>query len=165
LDRCTRSRRRIYGTHRHCLAQDDVEAIGAQRTALGAILIGPLFPDVLRPAALLSATRARGSWIWAEFAANVAWIAFVFGAMDMGCSRYHALAMMMGQCLTAFFAVWTVHHGCHDRHVLARTLRRRIASMVTFSMFFHVEHHLFPQVPTTNLHLLARRLDRCAPEL
>lgn len=32
-------------------------------------------------------------------------------------------------------------------------------------MFFHPEHHLFPQVPTANLHVLARRLDRRAPEL
>jgi fatty acid desaturase len=151
--------------HRHCLAEDDVEAMGARRTALGAILVGPLFPLVLHRAALASATRARRSWIWAELAANVAWIALVFGAIDFGWLRYHVLAMTAGQCLTAFFAVWTVHHGCRDRHVLARTIRRQIAGVVTFSMFFHVEHHLFPQVPTANLHLLARRLDRSVPEV
>ena len=33
-----------------------------------------------------------------------------------------------------------------------------------FSMFFHLEHHLFPQVPTARLHILARRLDAAAPE-
>jgi fatty acid desaturase len=121
--------------------------------------------DRLHRAALASAIRARRSWIWAELAANVAWIAFVFPAIDVGWLRYHVLAMAMGQCLTAFFAVWTVHHGCREHDVLARTIRRRINSVVTFSMFFHVEHHLFPQVPTAKLHLLARRLDRNAPEV
>jgi fatty acid desaturase len=32
-------------------------------------------------------------------------------------------------------------------------------------MFFHVEHHLFPAVPTCHLPQLARRLDEAAPEL
>jgi fatty acid desaturase len=31
-------------------------------------------------------------------------------------------------------------------------------------MFFHLEHHLFPQVPTARLHILARRLDAAEPE-
>jgi fatty acid desaturase len=31
-------------------------------------------------------------------------------------------------------------------------------------MFFHVEHHLFPAVPTCHLPQLARRLDEAAPE-
>jgi fatty acid desaturase len=30
-------------------------------------------------------------------------------------------------------------------------------------MFFHLEHHLFPQVPTAHLPLLARRLDNACP--
>jgi fatty acid desaturase len=32
-------------------------------------------------------------------------------------------------------------------------------------MFLHVEHHLYPQVPTCHLPTLARRLDAAAPEL
>jgi fatty acid desaturase len=32
-------------------------------------------------------------------------------------------------------------------------------------MFYHVEHHLFPAVPTRKLPILARRLDEVAPEL
>jgi len=32
-------------------------------------------------------------------------------------------------------------------------------------MFYHVEHHLFPAVPTCKLPILARRLDAVAPEL
>jgi fatty acid desaturase len=32
-------------------------------------------------------------------------------------------------------------------------------------MFFHVEHHLYPKVPTCHLAVLADRLDQAAPEL
>jgi len=32
-------------------------------------------------------------------------------------------------------------------------------------MFYHVEHHLFPTVPTCRLPVLAERLDTVAPEL
>jgi fatty acid desaturase len=32
-------------------------------------------------------------------------------------------------------------------------------------MFYHLEHHLFPAVPTSHLPELARRLDAVAPAL
>jgi fatty acid desaturase len=48
---------------------------------------------------------------------------------------------------------------------IARTLRNRLKSAVAFDMFFHVEQHLFPRVPTCRLPELARRLDQVAPEL
>ncbi len=71
--------------------------------------------------------------------------------------------MVLGQCLSSVFCVWTVHHGCDPSHTLARTLRNRLKSFVTFNMFFHDEHHLFPQVPTCRLATLAERIDVAAP--
>jgi fatty acid desaturase len=79
--------------------------------------------------------------------------------------RYHVTAMLVGQCLTAFFAVWTVHHDCDRYHFIARTVRNRVKNVMTLSMFFHVEHHLFPGVPTCHLDVVAQRLDAAAPEL
>jgi fatty acid desaturase len=73
--------------------------------------------------------------------------------------------MATGHCLTAFFAVWTVHHHCDRTHYLARTLRSRVKNAVTFNMFRHIEHHLFPAVPTCHLAKLSERLDVAAPEL
>jgi fatty acid desaturase len=61
--------------------------------------------------------------------------------------------------------VWTVHHDCEASREIARTLRNRLKSTIAFDMFFHVEHHLFPRVPTCRLPELARRLDQVAPEL
>ena len=73
--------------------------------------------------------------------------------------------MLLAQALTGFFAVWTVHHDVHAERQVARTLRSRMKSALALGMFFHLEHHLFPQVPTCHLPTLAERLDGVAPEL
>jgi fatty acid desaturase len=104
-------------------------------------------------------------WVCAELAANVVWIAAVFLWLRSDALRYHVVAMAVAQCLTAFFAVWTVHHDTDDAAYPARTQRGRLRNFVSCHMFLHVEHHLFPQVPTCHLPTLARRLDRVMPEL
>lgn len=48
---------------------------------------------------------------------------------------------------------------------MARTIRGRIKGAITYNMFYHVEHHLFPRVPTCKLQILAMRLDSVAPWL
>ena len=150
--------------HRHCLAEDDIEAMGAKRSAWGAIRLGPVFPLRLHQAALAGAPRHERRWIIVELAGNLALVGTVAGVLPQPALVYHMLAMAAGQCLTAFFAVWTVHHGCGRRHPPARTIRHGLRSTVTFNMFFHLEHHLFPQVPTAHLPLLARRLDAVFPD-
>jgi fatty acid desaturase len=149
--------------HRDCLKPDDIEAMGAHRSAFGAILLGPRFPFRLHHAALVGSSGTRRAWIVAELAANGVWLGLLPGAIPCGALRHHVLAMAIGQCLTAFFAVWTVHHGCSATGTIARTIRSPGRSAVTFGMFFHLEHHLFPMVPTPRLPILARRLDEAAP--
>jgi fatty acid desaturase len=150
--------------HRRCLEEDDIEAMGARCSAFGALLLGPRFPFRLHRAALAGAQGAKRCWMIAELGGNVAVAGLVFGIFAPGALQYHLLAMACGQCLTALFAVWTVHHGCSRTGILARTVRNRFRAAITFSMFFHLEHHLFPQVPTARLYLLARRIDAAAPE-
>jgi len=96
---------------------------------------------------------------------SAAWIAWIFGVSGSGVLNYHVMAMLAAHCMTAFFAVWTVHHHCDRTHYLARTLRSRMKNAITFDMFRHIEHHLFPAVPTRHLAKLSERLDVAAPEL
>lgn len=77
---------------------------------------------------------------------------------------YHIAAMLVAQSLTAFFAVWITHHGCEEG-IVARTQRGRLLNLVSYNMFFHLEHHLFPAVPVSRLPTLAARLDAAAPKL
>lgn len=151
--------------HRHCLAPDDIEAMGARRGGLGAILLGPWFPLRLHMAAWRGGGRTGRWWIAVELAANLLWLPLLAGpSFATGVARYHVTAMLLGQSLTAFFAVWTVHHDCPPG-IVARTIRRRLKSLITFDMFYHREHHLFPAVPTPHLPALARRLDTAEPDL
>lgn len=151
--------------HAHCMSEQDVEGASAKLPAWRALLGGPLFPLKLHAAALRGSRGRQRAWVIGELAANVLWVAVVFGLLHVPALRYHVIVMAIGQCMTAFFAVWTVHHDCDDSHFIARTLRDRLKNFASMSMFYHVEHHLFPQVPTCHLWRLARRLDEAAPEL
>jgi fatty acid desaturase len=151
--------------HRDCLGPDDVEAMSVRLPAWRAILIGPWFPLRLHATALAVATRRQRRWIVAELAANAFWIALVFAVLRNPVLEYHVIAMACGQCLTAFFAVWTVHHDVADAPFPARTIRHPFKARISYAMFYHVEHHLFPAVPTCHLRRLATRIDRVAPEL
>ena len=135
--------------HRHLMDEDDVEAISARMKWWQALLFGPMFPVLLHWKAFSVGSLVSAAWMFASP------LAF----------RHHVIAMLAGQCLTAFFAVWTVHHDCDRYHFIARTVRNRAKNVMTLSMFFHVEHHLFPSVPTCYLNVVAQRLDDTAPEL
>jgi hypothetical protein len=123
--------------HQHCLREDDVEGASA---------------------------RASRRWIIAEMIVTAALVTLAV-VIPTAWVRYHVLTMVVGQCLTSFFAVWTVHHDCEQPGPFARTLRGLLKNGATYNMFFHVEHHLFPAVPTCHLPQLAKRLDQAAPEL
>ena len=151
--------------HKHCLDEEDAEARSAHMRWWEAVPWGPMFPVLLHRTALRHGRPHTRKWMCAELMANVAVVAMVVALWPWLPLRYHVAAMAVGQCLTAFFAVWTVHHDCDPSRDIARTLRNRLKSRIAFDMFFHVEHHLFPRVPTCRLPELARRLDAVAPEL
>ena len=58
-----------------------------------------------------------------------------------------------------------MHYDCDRSHFIARTIRGRLKSLLTYNMFYHIEHHLFPKVPTRRMARMGRRLDAVAPEL
>ena len=150
--------------HRHCLADEDVEAMSVRMPAWRAIVIGPWFPLCLHRKAWQVGSARQRRWIVAELSANLVWIILVFFVFDAPAIEYHVCAMTLGQCLTSYFAVWTVHHDSAPELYPARTIRNRLKAKLTYNMFYHVEHHLFPAVPTCRLPILAQRLDKVAPE-
>ena len=151
--------------HRVNLSSEDIEGRHAQMPAWRALLNGPYFTVLMHVTAIRRGSPRVRATVLTQLVMNATYIAFVFGFCPWGVLRYHVYAMGAGHCLTAFFAVWTVHHHCDRSHHIARTLRSRIKNMVTFNMFLHIEHHLFPLVPTCHLGELSRRIDRAAPEL
>lgn len=151
--------------HRLILGEDDVEGRSAGMPAWRALLFGPAFTVLLHTTAFRRGKRRLAATVLTELLMNALWITWVFALSGSSVLKYHVTAMLAGHCFTAFFAVWTVHHHCDRTHYLARTLRGRIKNAVTFDMFRHIEHHLFPAVPTRHLEKLSERLDVAAPEL
>lgn len=154
--------------HKTNLSDEDVEGFTAKLSWWQALLVGPYFPLKLHWFAFKTGKRRQLKWIWAELLGNAVVCALVFGvALPMG-QWWLGLfvgTMFLGQCGTGFFAVWTVHHDCDETHHIARTQRGRLKNAISYQMFHHVEHHLFPAVPTCHWPELGRRLDEVAPEL
>ncbi|MCU7935373.1 MAG: fatty acid desaturase [Candidatus Thiodiazotropha sp. (ex Dulcina madagascariensis)] len=144
---------------------EDIEAISINMSPLGAILIGPIFPFLLHIKALKVGNEEQLRWIYFELLGNALWITIIFTLLEYTWLQYHVIAMSIGQCLTAFFAVWTVHHDCDPMEGVARTIRNKYKAVITYKMFYHLEHHLFAAVPTCHLDILAKRLDAAMPEL
>lgn len=151
--------------HRHCLDDEDAEGSTARLPWWKALLVGPLFPLRIHRAAWRIASPAKRRWIAAEVAGILAVLASALAVSGLPALRWHVAAMLIGESMTGFFAVWTVHHGCDPHGLHSRTQRGRWMTLLSYSMFFHVEHHLFPAVPTCRLARLAERLDAAAPEV
>ncbi len=150
--------------HRYCLGEDDFEARSARMRGWQAILYGPVFFVMLHVMGWRHGNRRQRRWIAVEMMLIVAYVAFVAIARPAAALELHAAAMILGQCFTAFFAVWTVHHDLDPEHAIART-ERGWRNTLFYGMFYHVEHHLYPRVPTPHLPHLAARLDAVRPDL
>ncbi len=150
--------------HKYCLSEEDQEGKSAHMTWYGAILYGPIhmFKIHLLTWQLGNASYRRNLVLELFSVILFACIVFYF---EIHWLMYHIAIMIVGEFLMAFFAVWTVHHDTHDAPLFARTQRQGWKNKLTFSMFYHMEHHLFPAVPTIKLPELARRIDAVLPEL
>ena len=149
--------------HRHCLGPEDVEGVNARLPAWKVLLCGPVYPLMQHWWVLATGGPRMRRWVAAELAANAAWIAAVVFWIEWRPLQYHVAFMAAGHCFTAFFAVWTTHHDTRDAPFPARTQRGWLKNWISYRMFLHVEHHLFPQVPTRHLAALAARLEAGAP--
>jgi len=146
--------------HRHCLSAEDVEGSVAKQGFWETLVKGPLFPIHTHIAALRGSQGTQHQWILVELMANVLWLGSIWFWWDNELLKVHSVLMIVAYCFTAFFAVWTVHHDCdHKSWDNARTLRSKWKCLLFYNMFYHIEHHLYPQVPTCHLPQLAERLD------
>lgn len=149
--------------HRHCLDEEDTEGSTARLPWWQALLAGPVFPLRLHRTAWQLGRPVKRCWIAAEILGILGIVAVAL-ALPVPALQWHVAAMLIGESMTGFFAVWTVHHGCDPQGMHSRTQRGRWMTWISYSMFFHAEHHLFPAVPTCRLARLAERLDAAAPE-
>ena len=150
--------------HKYCLTDEDYEGKSAGMTWYGAILYGPIHMFLIHKVTLQLGNLYYRVNVLLELA-SICLYASVILYFKVDFLIYHMVIMILGEFLMAFFAVWTVHHDTHESPEFARTQRDGWKNTITFSMFYHLEHHLFPAVPTIKLPELARRIDQALPEI
>jgi fatty acid desaturase len=147
--------------HKDTLGEDDHEGHCAKMSAWQVLLYGPRFPVELN-----RETWRQGGVRWRRRLV-IDWVLVVVVGTACLASGWpglqlHVAAMLVGQCLTAFFAVWITHQGTDGTGLAGRSQRGAFA-WIAYQMFYHREHHLFPKVPVSRLQELARRLDAEVP--
>lgn len=150
--------------HKYCLKDEDYEGKSAGMTWYGAILYGPIHMFLIHKVTLQLGNKDYRRNVILELVSIVIFATIIF-YFRIDFLIYHIIVMIIGEFLMAFFAVWTVHHDTHESPELARTQRSGWKNKITFSMFYHLEHHLFPAVPTIKLPELAKRIDEALPEI
>lgn len=150
--------------HKYCLSEEDYEGKSAKMTWYGAILYGPVHMFLIHKVTLQLANKNYVRNVLVELFSVLAFASVII-YFNVTFLIYHMIVMLVGEFLMAFFAVWTVHHDTHETPELARTQRGTLKNKLTFSMFYHLEHHLFPAVPTIKLPELAKRIDDLLPDL
>jgi len=149
--------------HRFCLGEEDHEGKAAKMPALKAFFYGPLHIYHIHRIGWKEGGRFLRKRIEIDLVLVACFISLVW-IWNIAFLKYHVIVMIVGESFSAFFAVWTVHHDLEEEHI-ARTQRKGWKNFLTYNMFYHLEHHLFPAVPTIKLPELARRIDKEVPEM
>lgn len=146
--------------HKHCMEAGDIEGRVATMGFWEAFLKGPLYPFYIHFAALKYGTSKQRQWIIAELFFSGIGQLLIWSGFAIDALKEFSLMMMFANALAPLVGIWAVHQACEGSGFLARTCRKPWLNRLTFGMFYHLEHHLFPAVPTCHLPELARRLDQ-----
>jgi len=149
--------------HRHCLDEKDIEGHVAKQRFFEMLLNAPLFTIKLHLAALKGAKQKQRFWVKIELLLNALWMIAVWFWWEIDALKIHTVIMLLSHAISPMFTVWSVHHDCdlveNSNEHNSRTLRSKWLSLLAYNMFFHLEHHAYPAVPTCHLPELAKRLD------
>ena len=147
--------------HRFCLTPQDDEGLSAQGRWWQALALGPIYPVRQHSAGLRYAGIRQRAWIYAGLFGISLLVLAAFAFFKLPVLQFHIIVMLIGHCQTAFFTGWIMHHDSPAD--TPRTVRNPCIARMTFNMLFHLEHHLFPRVPTSRLATLAVRIDQSDP--
>ncbi|MFI0357512.1 fatty acid desaturase family protein [Actinomadura sp. 9N407] len=144
--------------HRTFPSDEDPEGRPADLSALGAILYGPVFLVRLWWWAYRRGGAGPRAWLLAE--AAVPLLAVTMGVLFWRGLLVYATMMIVGSWVYPLLTVHLPHRHYGDTPLTqTHTLRGRVVPAVFLELTYHLEHHLYPQVPSHHLARLARRLD------
>jgi fatty acid desaturase len=164
VERLTRSPRTTHLQHHKVFpSEDDPEGYPARISLLGAILYGPVFLARLWFWAFRRNVRRPAQRVWLLVEALAPMLAIAGGLLlwhtTPGPLVYVALAIV-GSWVYPLLTVHLPHRNFGDTPLTqTHTLRGRVIPALFLELTYHLEHHLYPQVPSHHLKELARRLD------
>ena len=146
--------------HRIFPSDDDPEGEPARRTLVQAILSGPLFLPRLWWWAYRNGRRER-TWLIVEAAVPVMVAAAGILLWQLTPAvLWYAAMVIVGSWVYPLLTVHLPHRNYGDKPLnQTHTLRGRIVPALFLELTYHLEHHLYPQVPSHHLPELSRRLD------
>jgi beta-carotene hydroxylase len=146
--------------HTHFPADDDPEGYPAKIGLIGAILYGPFFLVRLWVWALRRRPDQRG-WLMVE--AAIPFGVLVAGVLLLPLTPavlWYWVMAQVGSWVYPLLTVYLPHKDYGDTPLTqTHTLRGHIIPVLFLELTYHLEHHLYPQVPSHHLAELARRLD------
>ncbi len=149
--------------HRYFPADDDPEGYPAKISMLGAIFYGPIFLYRLWWWAFQRNKLRSGQRAWMIAEALVPPIVVVSGILlwkTTPALLLYAILAIVGSWVYPLLTVYLPHKDYGETPLTqTHTLRGRIIPLIFLELTYHLEHHLYPQIPSHNLAELARRLD------
>ena len=149
--------------HRVFPGHGDPEGDPARRTLVGAILWGPVFLPRLWCWALSQSKpgSAQRGWLIAEAAWPLSVIVAGVWLLPLTPTvLLYAAMVIVGSWVYPLLTVHLPHRRYGDTpFTQTHTLRGRIIPALFLELTYHLEHHLYPEVPSHNLPELSRRLE------
>jgi beta-carotene hydroxylase len=146
--------------HQRFPHEDDIEARTARMDLFGTLLDGPVTQPRLWWWALQKTRGPTRTWILAEGGIILALLAVCVMAWPVTCvPAAYAGLIIAGSWIFPLMTVF-IPHNAEGRNVLEHTrwFRGRVLGWLAFDHLYHLEHHLYPQVPHHHWAVLARRL-------
>jgi beta-carotene hydroxylase len=146
--------------HARFPAEDDVEGSAARMPWWRAVLDGITLQPRLWRFARTKTPRDRG-WVLGEGVAVVALLLAALAAVPFSpLPLAYAGLMVAGSWIYPFMTSYVPHDATGASELTqTRLFRGRVLSLLALEHLYHLEHHLYPQVPHHNWPELARRLD------
>jgi len=148
--------------HRRFPAEDDPEGYPAELSLAGAVCYGPVFLVRLWCWAFRRAKGQPGQRAWLLAEASAPFVALACGVALLPVTPAllcYAVMAIVGSWVYPLLTVYLPHHDYGPTPLTqTRTLRGRLVPALFLELTYHLEHHLYPQVPSHHLPELARRL-------
>ena len=142
---------------------EDPEGYPAHIGLLGAIFYGPVFLYRLWWWAFRRSKKRTGQRVWMIVEILIPISVFTTGIFlwkTMPAILVYAVLALVGSWVYPLLTVYLPHKDFGDTPLTqTHTLRGTIIPALFLELTYHLEHHLYPQVPSHNLAELARRLD------